>query len=137
MTLLSRSLVARFALVCFIVAGVSLGQAQSTIHLDKHARKIHHKLTKYPSGRYLHLVLRNDTDSYGALGMLSPTSFTFTSAENNATTTYTYNDVDKVKTDKERIGEGSEPRRHIRHLMPIAVSVVAMGTAGAIYAVER
>lgn len=114
-----------------------MGQAQSTTRLSKHARRVYHKLAKYSSGRYLHLVLRNDSDSYGALGTLSETSFTFTSADSNSTATYSYNDIDRVKTDKERIGEGTEPRRHIRHLVPIVVTAAAVGAAGAVYAAER
>lgn len=137
MTVLGKSLIAPFALACLLFAGFSMGQAQSTIHLDKHSRKIHHRLAKYPSGRYLHLVLRNETDTYGALGALSPTSFTFTNADSNSTATYAYSEVDRVKTDKEPIGEGTEPRRHFRHLVPIVASVAAVGAAGAVYAAER
>lgn len=127
----------RLALACMLVAGVTAGQAQSTARLDKHARKIHHRLAKFASGRYLHLVLRNDTNSYGALGTLSESSFTFTNADNNTVATYSYVEVDKVRTDKEPIGEGTEPRHHIRHLVPIVVGVAAVGAAGAVYAAER
>jgi hypothetical protein len=114
-----------------------VGQAQSSNSLTKHGRKVHHKLARYSSGRYLHLVLRDDGNNYGALGTLSEDSFTFTSADSNSTATYSYNDVDKVKTDKEPIGEGTEPRHHIRHLVPIVVTAAAVGAAGAVYAAER
>lgn len=132
-----RLRVLRFAVAALLLAAIGVCQAQSAAGVDKHGRKIHHKLTKYPSGRYLHLVLRDDTNSYGALGTLSETSFTFTNSDSNTTSTYSYNDVDRVKTDKEPIGEGTEPRRHIRHLVPIVVTVAAVGAAGAVYAAER
>ncbi len=133
MKLLSNSPIL-LALACTLVAGAAFGQ---TAHLDKHARKIHHKLAKYPTGKFLHVVLDDGSDSYGALGALSEASFTFTNADNNTTATYAYADVDRVKTDKEGIGEGTEPRHHIRHLVPIAVGVAAVGAAGAVYALER
>ena len=125
------------ALVCILIAGVAVSTVQAAPHVDKHARKIHHKLAKYSSGRYLHLVLRNDSDDYGVLGALAEDSFTFTSADNNTISTFSYDDVDRVRTDKEAIGEGSEPRGHIRHLIPIVITVAAVGAAGAIYAAER
>jgi len=125
------------ALAGILVSGVTLGQAQSASHLDKHARKILHKLAKYPSGRYLHLVMRAHNNSYGALGQLSPNSFTFVNADTNSTASYAYSDVERVNAAKEPIGEGTEPRRHIRHLVPIVVSAAAVGAAGAVYAAER
>lgn len=137
MTLLGNTSVSRLALACLLVAGVSACQAQSGASLDKHGRKIHHKMSKYPSGRYLHLVLRDDSNNYGVLGTLSETSFTFTNADNNSTATYSYNDIDKVNTGREQIGEGTEPRYRVRHLVPIVVTVAAVGAAGAIYAAER
>lgn len=137
MTLFRYSSILRLGLAWVLIAVVSIGQAQSATSLDKHARKVHHKLARYSSGRYLHLVLRDSTNSYGALGTLSEDSFTFTSADNNSIATYSYNDIDKVKTDKEPIGHGTEPRYHIRHLVPILVTAAAVGAAGAVYAAER
>lgn len=122
---------------CLFCGSVPASQAQSATHLDKHARKIHHKLTKFRNGSYVHLVLSDASDRYGALGTLSETSFTFTDADNNSTSSYAYTDVDAVKTDKQRIGEGTEPRRHIRHLMPILISVAAVGAAGGVYMAIR
>lgn len=133
----ARSVIVPLALVFALAALVSSSPAQSATHLDKHARKIHHKLAKFPSGQYLHLVLSDNSNSYGALGELSENTFTFTNADSNSTSTYSYNDVDKVRTDKEPIGQGAEPRHHIRHLVPIAVSLAAVGAAGAVYAAER
>ena len=137
MTLFRNSSILHLGLACVLIAGVSMGHAQSTASLTKHAHKIQHKLAKYSDGRYLHLVLRNDTNSYGTLGTLSEDSFTFTRADNNSIATYSYNDIDKVKLDKQPIGQGTEPRYHIRHLAPILVTAAAVGAAGAVYAVER
>lgn len=137
MTLFRNTRIVCFTVACALAAGVALAPAQSATQLDKHARKIHHKLVRYSSGQYLHLVMRDSSDSYGAVGTLHEASFTFTSADSNATSTYSYNDVDRVRTDKEAIGEGMEPRHHIRHLIPIMASVVAVGAAGAVYAAER
>lgn len=135
MTLLGSSIL-RMTAACLLLVGAAASPAQS-VHLDKHARKIHHRLARFESGHYLHLVLRNDSNDYGALGALYKTSFTFTSADNNRTSTYAYDDVARVRTDKEPIGAGSEPHHHIRHLVPIVIAVAALGTAGAVYAVER
>lgn len=135
--LFCNSSILRLGLALVLIAGVSVGQAQSSTSLTKHGRKVHHKLAKYSSGRYLHLVLHDDSNSYGALGTLSEASFTFTSADTNNTAVYSYNDIEKVNTAQEPIGHGSEPRHHIRHLLPIVVTAAAIGAAGAIYAAER
>ncbi len=132
-----RTSAARLALAAMLIACVSAAHSQNSTQLDKHARKVQHQLTKFRTGTYLHLVLRDDTDSYGALGTLSDASFTFTSAETNATTTYAYNDIGRIRTDKETIGEGSEPRHHIRHLVPIVVTVAAIGAGAAVYEAVR
>lgn len=136
MTLFGNTRIAGLAVACAFAAG-TLAPGQSAPQLEKHASKIHHKLAKYPNGHYLHLVMRDASDNYGALGTLHDASFTFTSAESNSTATYSYSDVDRVRTDKEPIGEGMEPQRHIRHLVPIVVTVAAVGAAGAVYAAER
>lgn len=120
-----------------LLAGSACSHAQSSAHLDKHARKIHHRLAKYRNGRYLHLVLSDDSSAYGSLGTLSPASFTFTNADSNTVATYNYADIDKVKTDKEAIGEGTEPRRHMPHLVPIVIGAAAVGAGAAIYEAER
>lgn len=111
--------------------------AQSGGSLNKHARRIYHRLAKYPQGKYLHLVMSNATDLYGALGTLSAASFSFTNSDSNTKASYAYGEVARVRTDKEPIGEGSEPRRHIRHLLPIAITAAAVGAGAGIYEVER
>ena len=134
-------LFAHLGLAGMLVAGAASCQAQSTAqptpNLDRHARKIQHKLARYQNGRYLHLVLSDDSSAYGAINTLSNASFTFTNADSNSVSTYPYDAVDKVKTDKESIGEGTEPRRHIRHLVPLVVGAAAAGAGAAIYVAER
>ncbi len=133
----ARTSAARLALASLLAACVCAVQAQDFGRLDKHARKVQHRLAKYRTGSYLHLVLSDETDSYGALGTLSDASFTFTSADTNAVTTYAYSDIDRVRTDKEIIGEGAEPRRHIRHLVPILVTAATAGAGAAVYEAVR
>ena len=119
------------AIVCLILAAFAASApAQSSPSLDKHARKVYHKLARYSAGQYLHLVLSNSTSAYGALGTLSATNFTFTNADSNTVATYAYANIDRIKTDRESIGQGSEPR-HIKHLVPIAITAAAVA-AGAI-----
>jgi hypothetical protein len=133
----ARTSAARLALASLLVACVCAAQAQDLGQLDKHARKVQHRLAKYGTGSYLHLVLSDDTESYGALGTLSENSFTFISADSNATATYAYDDVDRVRTDKEIIGEGAEPRRHIRHLVPILLTAATAGAGALAYEAVR
>jgi hypothetical protein len=121
--------IVRLALAWTLIAAVPACQAQSTPNLDKHARKIHKRLTRYPSGAYLSVAFRDGTESAGSLGVLTETSFTFTNADNNASETHPYGDVARVERGKEYIGEGSEPRHHIRLWIPVVVGVVAAGAA--------
>ncbi len=111
-------------------------QAAQNQQLTKHARKIQHKLTKFKSGSYLHLVLADAPDSYGALGPLSQNSFRFTDADNNTTSTYSYEEVSSVRTDKESIGMGTEPHRHFR-VLPILMGAAAAGAGAGVYMAVR
>jgi hypothetical protein len=126
--LFSKPSVVRLTLTCMValvlLACAPAGQAQAG--LDKHARRIHKKLLKYPEGRYLHLVLHSSSDSYGALGTVSDASFTFKNADSNAVSTYSYSDISRVKTDREPIGKGSE-HHYIRPRTLIIAGVLAAG----------
>ena len=113
-----------FIAICAAMACVPSGHAQAS--LSKHERKMHKKLMKYPEGSYLHLVLHASSDNYGALGSVSDASFTFKSADSNAVSTYSYNDLVRVKTDREPIGQGSErEHRYIRPRTLIIAGVLA------------
>lgn len=107
-----------------------LGHAQS--REDKRTRKVHRKLERYGSGSYLHLLLRNRTDEYGALGNLTNASFSFKSADTNDETTIAYADVDKIKTDREPIGEGSEHHYFRTRTYVIAGALVAGAAVAAV-----
>ncbi len=95
-----------------LTAGAPLSRAQSKVHLDNHAQKIHKKLAKYKPGSYLQFDFRNHTVSDGDLGKLSATSFTFLNTSTNKEETRLYSDVAKVKKGKTYIGEGSTSHHH-------------------------
>lgn len=119
----------RLALTWTLIAVIPACQAQSAPNLDKHARKIHKRLTKYPTGTYVNLAFRDGTDSSGLLGAVTPASFTITNADNNAAETHLYGEIATVQRGKEYIGEGSQPRRHVRLWVPVVFGVVAAGAA--------
>jgi hypothetical protein len=122
----SKSIV-RLMLAWTLIAVVPVCQAQSTANLDKHSRKIHRKLAKYPPGTYVRVVLRADPDKYGALGAISETTFTIRNAESNAMETHAYSEVARVEKGKEYIGAGSEPEHHVHWLMLGIIGVFAVG----------
>ena len=114
-----------FATVALAAAPAALAQAQE----DRRTRRVHKKIAKYPAGHFLHLVLRSGTDDYGALGEISEASFTFKSADTNATSTIAYTDVEKVKTDREAIGAGTGPHHYIRPRTYVILGAIAAGAA--------
>lgn len=138
--LFGRKSLVRLALASLLFATVAIAVAptsQAQSREDKHARKVHKKLAKYPAGRYLHLVLSNGTNDYGALGTISDASFTFKSADTNATTTISYSDVDKIKTDRQAIGAGTAPHRYIRPRTYVILGAITAGAIVAAFEVPR
>ena len=133
---LCRSSVLALALVLSFAGSALVAPAQSTAQLDKHSRKVAHKLDKYRQGSYLHLVLSDSTDVYGQLGTVSAASFTFNNSESNSMVTYRYGDIDRVNTDRENIGHNSEPMR-IRHIMPITITAAAIAAGALTYTAMR
>jgi hypothetical protein len=133
--IIGRKSIVPLALVWTLIAIATVCQAQSTggaaPNLDKHARKIHKRLTHYSPGTYVSVVLRDGSDGSGALVALAPSSFTVNDADSNARETHYYSDVSSVSRGKEYIGEGSEPGHHIhiRLWVPVVVGVVAAGAA--------
>jgi len=113
------------------LAAVAPAQAQSSAPLDKHARKIERELAKFRQGTVLDFEFRDSSKTFGALGPLSPASFQFTDSDSNKTQTHLYSDLVHVKQAREYIGEGSEPRHHVRLLVPIIIGagVAAAGIA--------
>ena len=112
-------------------------QAQTATTLDKHARKIHNKLSHYPAGAHLRLALRDHSDQFGTLGTLSETSFSFTTSDANKTESHLYSEVAGVKKGKQYIDEGAGSGRHIRHLVPIVIVAAAAVTAAIVVSKEE
>ncbi len=112
-------------------------QADQNSKLEKHARKIEKRLSKFHPGSYVQIDFRNNSESIGSLGALSGATFQVTSADNNETETYAYRDVAQVRKGKQYIGEGSEPGRRLHLLVPIIVGAAAAATAVAVVEVVR
>ena len=127
--------VIRLAFAGAILASITLASApasraessRSESSIAKHARKVHSKLQKYRSGSYLHLVLRDHINEYGALGALTDASFSFKDSDTNAVSNIAYAEVGQVRTDREPIGEGSQ--HHIRTRTLVLAGVLVAGAA--------
>lgn len=125
-----RSFIVLVALVMAFSTLLPAAQAESTPQLDKHARKIEKRLAKFRKGTYIDIDLRNGSQTYGSLGELAETSFQFTDSDSNKTESFSYADIEHVKSAKEYIGSGLEGRHRIRLLPVLIVSgVVAAGAA--------
>jgi hypothetical protein len=116
-----------------LLAAAQLAQAQSSAPLDKHARRIEKRLTKFQQGTFLDFEFRDSSQTFGSLGALSATSFQFTDSDSNKTQTHLYAEVSEVKKAKEYIGEGSEPRHHVRLLLPVLIGAGAAAAGIATY----
>ena len=132
---LRRKSIVRFALAWVLIGLIPICQAESAFSFEKHARKIHKQLSRYPSGTYVSLAFRDGTESAGALGTLTDSSFTLMNADNNASETHSYGEVVKVRQGKEYIGEGSEHHIHFRPWVPV-LSAVAAGAAATAFAIR-
>ncbi|MGA7343153.1 MAG: hypothetical protein WBE72_19150 [Terracidiphilus sp.] len=119
------------ALAWSLIASVCPAQSATnpTPNLDKHARKIHKRLARYPNGTYLNVEFRDGSEGSGALSAMALASFTLTDLDSNAQVPHLYADVARLSKGKEYIGEGSEPGHHIRLWVPVVVGVVAAGAA--------
>ena len=117
-----------------LLATATLAPAQTSAPLDKHARRIEKRLTKFQPGTFLDFEFRDSSQTFGSLGPLSASSFQFTDSDSNKTQTHYYSELAHVTNAKEYIGEGSEPRRHIHLLVPILIG--AGVAAGGIAAYE-
>lgn len=111
--------------------------AQSGAPLDKHARKIEKRLAKFRPGTYLDFEFRGSSATFGSLGALSSASFQFTDADSNKTETHLYAEVARVTKAKEYIGHGSEPRHHVRLLVPVLIGAGAAAAGIATYEAVR
>jgi hypothetical protein len=109
-------------LTCLLVSFAPICRAESQAHIEKHARKVEKKLARYREGTYLHLVLRDHSETLGSLDALSTGSFTLTNADTNAKQSFRYEDVAHVEKGETFIGEGSVRRHHIPLLVPVIVA---------------
>jgi hypothetical protein len=116
-------------------AAATLAPAQSSAPLDRHARRIEKRLTKFQPGTFLDFEFRDSSQAYGSLGPLSAASFQFTDSDSNKIQTHPYADLAEVKKAREYIGEGSEPRHHIHLLVPIIIGAGAAAAGIAAYEV--
>ena len=131
-------ILAALAIAAFsLIVAATLAQAQTSAPLDKHARKIEKRLTKFRQGTFLDFEFRDSSQTFGSLGPLSAASFQFTDADSNKTQTHLYADVSEVKKAKEYIGEGSEPRHHVRLLVPVLIGAGAAAAGIATYEAVR
>jgi hypothetical protein len=114
-----------------LLATAALAPAQTSAPLDKHARRIEKRLTRFQPGTFLDFEFRDSSQTFGSLGPLSAATFQFTDSDSNKTQTHFYSDLAQVKKAREYIGEGSEPRHHVHLLVPIIIGagVAAAGIA--------
>jgi len=120
-----------------LAAAPQIGQASTSSQpVDKHARKIEKRLARFRPGAYLDFEFRDASETFGALGELSGTSFQFTDSDSNKIETRSYADLERVKPAKEFIGEGSQ-HRHVRLLVPALVTAGAAAAGIATYEVVR
>jgi hypothetical protein len=132
-----RSLAAAAFASAVLFAAVAPTPAQSSAPLDKHARRIEKRLAKFRPGTVLDFQFRDSSQTFGSLGPLSPASFQFTDSDSNKTQTHLYSDLAEVKRAREYIGEGSEPRHHVRLLVPVLIGAGAAAAGIATYEVLR
>jgi hypothetical protein len=134
---LDRRFTLCLAVAFAMCAVLPAAQAEKNLNLDKHARKIEKKLSKFHPGSYVQIDFRNNSESLGSLGALSDATFQVTSADNNKMETYAYRDVAQVRKGKEYIGEGSEPGHRPRLLIPIIGGAAAAAAVVAVVEVVR
>jgi hypothetical protein len=130
----------RKALVCLTVALTLLTaapDATAQTSLEKHARRMERKLSKFRTGSFVQVDLRDRSESLGSLGSLSGETFQMTDADSNKLETLSYDDVAQVRKAKEYIGEGSEGRHRPRLLLPRLVTAAAAAAAVAVVEAVR
>jgi hypothetical protein len=128
-------LVLAVAVIAFAVSPAAFPQQNP--NLDKHARKVEKRLSKFRAGSFVQIDFRNGSESLGLLGPLSEATFQMTDADNNQKETYNYEDVADVRKGKEYIGDGSEPGHRPRLLVPVVIGAAAAAAAVAIVETVR
>jgi hypothetical protein len=124
--------------VAILMAGfVPICLAESSAKLDKHARKIEKRLSRYRTGTLVQIDFRDNSEARGTLGEVSEASFQITNADSNKVQTFNFADVARVRKTKEYIGAGSEPEHHFRHWIPVVIVAAAVGGGVAAYEATR
>ena len=103
------------SLLIALLSVLQIQAQQQSTHLSRHAKKIHKALTEYPNGSFLHVFFRNGADKFGNLGTISDFSFEFTDTGTSATTSISYEDVDRLSPGSPatgRIAIAAQSRRH-------------------------
>jgi hypothetical protein len=126
---------AGLALGWTLVAMVAAVQAQASPNLDRHERKVHNRLERYPAGTYVNVEMRDGTDRAGLLGTVAPASFTLTDSDSNAQETHSYSEVARVSKSREYIGEGLGGH-HFRRWVPMVAGAVAAGAVATAFVVR-
>jgi hypothetical protein len=134
---LDRSLVLGLVVACAMCGTIPAAPAQQNRKLEKHARKIEKKLSKFHPGSYVQIDFRNNSESLGSLGALSDATFQVTNADNNKAETYAYSDVAQVRKGNEYIGQGSEPGRRFHVPLPVLIVAGAVAAGAATYLAVR
>jgi hypothetical protein len=125
----------RFAILWAIVSSIAIGQAQQTsVHLDRHARKVQKTLALYSPGSFLHITLRDQSDQFGELGKVTPASFELLDTKTHAATPYAYADVRSIESGSAVQSAGWASQWPRRHWIPLAIVAVAAGVGGGILA---
>jgi hypothetical protein len=128
----------RKSLLCLVVAFTLLATVpaaftQQNPNLDKHARRIEKKLTKFRAGSFVQIDLRNDSMSLGSLGSLSESTFQVVDSDTNKAVTFAYSDVASVHKGMQYIGEGSEPGHRFHISLPVLIAAGAVAAGAATY----
>jgi hypothetical protein len=133
---------ARKSLFCLVIAfticaAVPSAFAQQNPNLDKHARRIEKKLSKFRTGSYVQIDLRNNSTSLGSLGSLSESTFQVVDSDTNKAVTFAYSDVAGIHKGMAYIGEGSESGRHFHISIPVLIVTGAVVAGAATYLAIR
>jgi len=134
---LDRTSLLLLTIVFVTFAIVPAAFTQQIPNLDKHARRIEKKLSKYRAGSFVQVDLRNDSISLGKLGQLSDSTFQVVDSDTNKPVTFAYNDVSQVHPAKQYIGEGSEPGHHFHVRLPLLITAGAVAAGAATYLAVR
>lgn len=108
-------------------------RAESAKHEAKRVHKVEKKLLKYQPGTYLRIVFLDHSEAVGTVDRMQATSFTFTSADDNASRRFEYADVAQIDKGDTYVGEGSR-RRHLPRVLLVGAGAAAAGVVAGMLA---